>query len=97
MRKWLDGATLAEVMAYDAELNRQAMTFSIGRAETPETVAAELNVTDPRNVYIPTENGVHVTGKPSLHKLAITCTDGQYSQVLDALDRLGCFFIELEE
>lgn len=94
--RYYKGATLAEVMAYNAELNRVVQAFAI---ETPqgakpiEEVAAELAAEDPRNEYTVTDAGIQVTAKPEPHRITVSCTEAQFRRVCDLLDDMGVFFV----
>lgn len=93
IQRYMDGATLADVLAYNAKLTQTAQTFAISGTETPQEVAENLARENPRNEYTVTDMGIQVTAKPSMHRITVSCTDGQFDELLKALDRLGCFFV----
>lgn len=93
IQRYMDGATLADVLAYNAKLMQTAQTFAISGTETPQDVVAELEQENPRNEYTVTDTGIQVTAKPSTHRITVSCTDGQLDEVCRLLDRLGCFFV----
>lgn len=97
--RYNDGATLAEVLAYKTKLEQVSVdapeqTFAISGTETPAEVITQLEQENPKNSYTLTDTGILVQGKPTSRKLLISCTDGQYAEVLALLDRLGCFYVE---
>lgn len=93
IQRYMDGATLADVLAYNTKLMQTAQTFAISGTETPQEVVAELEQENPSNEYTVTDMGIQVTAKPSTHRITVSCTDGQLDEVCRVLDRLGCFFI----
>lgn len=93
IQRYKDGATFADVLAYNSTLMQTAQTFAISGTETPEEIVAELEKVNPRNEYIVTDTGIQVTGKPSMHHISVSCTDGQLDAVCRLLDRLDCFFV----
>lgn len=90
---YMDGATLADVLAYDNELKQTAQTFAISVTETPQEVIAELEQENPRNDYAVTDTGIQVMGKTELHTITVSCTDGQLAQIAGYMERMGVFFI----
>lgn len=93
IQRYMDGATLADVLAYNTKLMQTAQTFAISGTETPQEVASQLAQENPRNEYTPTADGVHVAGIPEPRQLTVFCTDGQFDELLKMLDRFGCFFV----
>lgn len=93
IQRYMDGATLADVLAYNAKLMQTAQTFAISGTETPQEIVAELEQENPRNEYTVTDTGIQVTAKPNTYRITIFCTDGQLDEVCRMLDRLGCFFV----
>lgn len=83
-----------EVRTDGVIVDAQPQTFAIDGTETPAEIIAQLEQENPKNQYTLTETGILVQGKPTPHKLMISCTDGQYAEVLALLDRLGCFYVE---
>lgn len=93
IQRYLGGATLADVLAYDAELKQTAQTFTISGTETPEDIVTELEQENPRNEYTVTDTGIQVTGKTEMHTITVSCTDGQLAQIAGYMERMGVFFI----
>lgn len=91
--RYNSGATLAEVLAYDAQLKQTAQTFTISGTETPQEIIAELEQENPRNEYTVTDTGIQVVGKPTARHILLTCTDGQLDEVTRLMDRLGVFYV----
>lgn len=93
IQRYMDGATLADVLEYNTRLTQTAQTFAISGTEPPQDVAAQLAQENPRNEYIVTDTGIQVTAKPNAHRITVSCTDGQLDEVCRLLDRLDCFFV----
>ena len=91
--RYNSGATLADVLAYAAQLKQAAQTFTISGTETPAEIIAELEQENPRNEYTATDIGIQVVGKPETHRIVLTCTDGQLDELTRFMDRIGVFYI----
>lgn len=91
--KYNNGATLAEVLEYSAQLKQMAQKFVINGTETPEEIVAELNIENPRNNYVVTDDGIQVVGKPELRIIKVACTDGQLWELASLMKQMGVFYI----
>ena len=88
-----NGATLAEVLAYNDRLMQTAQTFAIAAEPTADEVAAQLAAEDPRNEYTVTDTGVQVTAKTAMHTITVNCSDSHLAEICRLMDAYDLFYV----